>query len=79
MEIKSKIPSWVIKMIHKNLSVKILQKQLWDLPSENGQVERLWNENFNLSIRNLPQGLSISPMLSIENTKRLAWQYKNRI
>lgn len=69
METDLKIPSWILSMIHKHLSVKIEKTPVWDLPSEDGQIERILNKDFNEVIRNLPQGLSISPILSIINTK----------
>jgi len=63
------LPNWVVKLIYANLNVKLIRPSINEVPSLAGQVERLLNKDFNMSVRNLPQGLSISPMLSILNTK----------
>ena len=47
-----------------HINAEISKKDLQDLPSIDGQIERFLNKDFSLIERNLIQGLPISPILA---------------
>jgi|SRR6267154_1622795 len=46
------------------ITLEVNQPKIKDLPSLDGQIERILNKNFDLYSRNLVQGLPINPMLA---------------
>jgi hypothetical protein len=58
------VPIKYVKLILMHINAEILQKELKDLPSEDGKIERILNKDFNLKERNLIQGLPLNPLLA---------------
>jgi len=59
----------VLNLFYSHLNVKLIRPEIVDVPSEAGVVERIINKDFDIQRRNLPQGLSISPMLFLNNNE----------
>jgi len=64
LESKYKIPKEIVEIIVSHINAEISQKSIQNLPSQDGQIERFLNKDFNLQERNLIQGLPISPLLA---------------
>lgn len=61
---KYEIPENWVRMLLAFITLEVNQPKIKDLPSLDGQIERILNKNFDLYSRNLVQGLPINPMLA---------------